>query len=147
MEINVDELILIGKYVACSIIALILYTLSGMAKNSDKGTFDIDKLKKGLVKNAYILGGVVCMLLIGLILPEFELPIPGYDEQFTFFGAILFIGTCILTYYGGKGILNILITLGLDEYIGTLLKASNEAKEEAIEVVQEEIVNEEEGLG
>lgn len=145
------ELLLIGKYILAEVVALILYTLSGMAKASKTETFDIEALKDGCVKNLYCLGCYVCLLIIGILLPSQAFEIPGYESlgSFTAFGIVMWICNIDLICLTGKAIINLIIAKGLVDY----LKKKIDSKEDTTEVEEEtitEVIEEDEedgGLG
>lgn len=145
-----EELLLIGKYVLAEIVALILYTLSGMAKASKTGTFDVEALKEGCIKNLYCLGCYVCLLIIGILLPSQAFEIPGYESlgSFTAFSVVMWICNIDLVYLAGKSIVNLIIAKGLIDYLKEKVDSTNETTEIVEEVIEEEpTIDDEEGLG
>lgn len=122
-----NELLIVGKYVLAEIVALVFYTLSGMAKASKTATFDKEKLKDGIVKNLYILGCYVCIVIIGVLLPSEEFTITGYENlgSFTAFGILLYLCKVDLWFLFGMGVVNLFIARGLVEFIKSKIDKDN----------------------
>lgn len=138
---NIDWNIL--KYIGGVATAMLMNTTFGIAKASKTETFDVEKLKDGLIKYAWILLGVVLMFATGLLVPDTTISVDGVGEGLTFIEIIVKVSQIAIGYFGVKAVLNLIIALGLTTIIKeTSTNDDEEVKEK--EVIIEETKEEEE---
>lgn len=140
---NIDWSIL--RYIGAVATTMLTNTAFGMAKAAKTSTFDIEELKKGLVKYGFIMLGVILLFLTGVLVPEVTVPVGDLDAEVSFINGIMLVATATIVFYGAKAFINLISALGLTS-IKTPAQVTTHAVEEEVEDIIEE-VNEEEGLG